>query len=703
MKKLLLAVMALTLAAVSCQKDVDYAGKGAVEISLNVDAPELGTTRGETGMNSGKGAIDNFSDDEWATYDLRYMLEIYDVTPGYENLTDPVKKRMVQTYDSYQPTTFELRLVPNRVYKFVVWADFVLEGSNADLFYNTESLANITRITAPSNSAMHECMDAYFIQKDIEIRNALTNSLTLTRPFGKVRVITKDIHEVNNGTTPAKVDITFYNHPTFVSLNTLNGKAETTVETVTYSYNISKDAPYTEGYDATVEHQTLFADYIFTDRDDAQEINFTMAVTDQNGRPVRSHDFNTQIPLKRNHLTTIIGNLLTTATEIEITIDDNFETPEFVEDAKTPLATPVINVTLENKNDVTISWNDVELAESYIVVINDEVVDLTATRGETAAVNEYKFIGEYNTKYTIKVIATPAADTDYRASEATFEITTEAREALATPDITATVANKNDVTFAWEAVEKAESYIVTVNGEVVTPTADFEYSFVGEYEATYVCKVVATTADEDYIASEATAEITTEAREALGTPGITATLANHNEVTFTWEEVKNAESYIVTVNDEVVTPTADFEYSFIGDYEATYVCKVVATPSDTDYYASEATAEITTEAEPVEYIYLDATEWKADNARYEIIVSNSRYDRNPVSFEMTDSNNDGIYEVVKPEGYTYIQFCRTTPAYWGEYSIETETMAFPADGENLFIITDGGDWRNDAEGYWSTK
>ena len=331
MKKLFFALMALTLAVVSCQKDVDYTGKDAVEISLNVDAPELGVTRGETGMDSGKGAIDNFDADEWATYDLRYMLEIYDVTSGYENLTTPVKERMVQTFDRYQPTTFKLRLVPNRVYKFVVWADFVLQGKNTDLHYNTASMANITRITTPSNSAMHECMDAYFIQKDIEIRNTLTNSLTLTRPFGKVRVITKDIHEVNNGTTPTTVDITFYNHPTFVSLNTLNGKAETKVETVTYSYNISKDAPYTAGYDASAEHQTLFADYIFTDRDNAQEINFTMDVTDQAGRPIRSHDFNTQIPLKRNHLTTIIGNLLTTATEIQITIDDDFETPEYVE------------------------------------------------------------------------------------------------------------------------------------------------------------------------------------------------------------------------------------------------------------------------------------------------------------------------------------------------------------------------------------
>ena len=71
---------------------------------------------------------------------------------------------------------------------------------------------------------------------------------------------------------------------------------------------------------------------------------------------------------------------------------------------------------------------------------------------------------------------------------------------------------------------------------------------------------------------------------------------------------------------------------------------------------------------------------------------------------MTDSNNDGIYEVIKPDGYTYIKFSRTArnPYGYGEQSIETETMRFPTDGKNLFTITDGGSWRNDAEGNWST-
>lgn len=344
MKKLIFAVMALAFVAVSCQKDTtpDYSGKDAVTVTLNVDAPELGATRSnERGMNSALGAIDNITNANlWGEYDVRYMLEIYDVTVGFENTTTPVKSRMVNILPEYAPTTFEFRLIPNRKYKFVVWADFVAEGSAAatdpltvtGLNYNTADLHNITRIAA-NDKPMHECLDAYFIQEDIEITSSvLPHTLTLTRPFGKLRVITTDIDDVNIGTTASQVKVTFYNHPVFVSLNAITGKTETTTETVTYTYDIAKDAPYDKGYDASAENQTLFAHYIYAQDEGEQEVNLTMDVIDQNNRPIRSHDFNTQIPLKRNHLTTIIGNLLTTATEFQILIDDNFENKEDDED-----------------------------------------------------------------------------------------------------------------------------------------------------------------------------------------------------------------------------------------------------------------------------------------------------------------------------------------------------------------------------------
>ena len=53
-------------------------------------------------------------------------------------------------------------------------------------------------------------------------------------------------------------------------------------------------------------------------------IHFTMVVKDEAGVVIKETAFTTDIPVERNKLTTVIGNVLTTATEIEVRIDDNF-------------------------------------------------------------------------------------------------------------------------------------------------------------------------------------------------------------------------------------------------------------------------------------------------------------------------------------------------------------------------------------------
>lgn len=417
MKRLLFSLAFIAATLTSCLTDkpeLNYEGKGAINFTIDIDVPELATRSGETEMNSAKGAIDNFSDDEWEKYDIRYMLEVYDVTEGFEDLINPVKKRMVQTFNEYQATKFELRLIPDRRYKFVVWADFVAEGTNTDLNYNTEDLKSITRIVKENSNglavAMDESMDAYFIQKDIFVTKGYTDSFTLKRPFGKIRVVATDIDEVNIGTTATTVDIKFYNHHTFVALNALNGKAHTTVEKVNYSYTISKDAPYTGGYDSEAKNQTLFADYIFAESD-TQEVNFTMTVTDQNERLIRAHDFNTQIPLQRNHLTTIKGHLLTTATEFSITIDDNFEDPEYVINPEAPqLDKPNVTATANN-NVVTLSWDAVENADYYTVAYGDN--------SETTTNTSVSYTLNYATEYTFSVTAHSNDLASFKASDAT--------------------------------------------------------------------------------------------------------------------------------------------------------------------------------------------------------------------------------------------------------------------------------------------
>ena len=140
MKKVLsLAVLVLGMA--SCQKDftADVESRGEVDVQLAVAAPELiGATRtdgdAQNTLNSAYGAIDyldgNATGDRqnWDKVDLRYSLEVYDK----DDLTTPVKDRMVIIKDKYEPVKFDLRLIPNREYQFVVFADFVEQGATVE-------------------------------------------------------------------------------------------------------------------------------------------------------------------------------------------------------------------------------------------------------------------------------------------------------------------------------------------------------------------------------------------------------------------------------------------------------------------------------------------------------------------------------------------------------------------------------------------
>ena len=358
MKARFIALAALVLGMASCQQDVELDNPvvgGEVDFQLQVDARELATRAGENGAaddqnskNSAFGAIDYYQGTDWKQVDLRYSLEVYDADALN---AAPVKDRQVVIVDKYEPVKFDLRLVPNRDYQFVVFADFVPDGSTATVEgktlvdHNTKlglhHIINGTlqNISINGDAINDESTDAYFYSDVIRVENSKGESIVLQRPYAKVRVIATDLAELNLNVDPTSVEVTYdaYHPNTF---NAVTGKigGEYTEKSYTYDYaEISKESLanhyYTVGYDAetiTTEnnvtrhsHMTLFTDYILA-KDQQTAIHFTMTVKDGE-ETIKTTKFNTDIPVQRNHLTTVIGNVLTTATEINVTIDDNFE------------------------------------------------------------------------------------------------------------------------------------------------------------------------------------------------------------------------------------------------------------------------------------------------------------------------------------------------------------------------------------------
>ena len=354
MKARFLALAALVLGLASCQNDFDgnaVAG-GEVNFQLAVTTGGVETRAGEHGeadsqnaKDSAFGAVDYFQATNWADVDLRYILEVYDQADSYDN-AEPVKDRMVKIVDAYEPVTFDLRLIPNRNYHFVVFADFVANGShalNADEQLAVEGLhhdaTNLQAIKILGDAINEECTDAYFATADIKIENSAAQGIVLKRPYGKVRVVATDLAELNLNVNPKAVKVV-YTTTQPDTFNAVNGKVSEVKEATQQFTRVYGDISmtdlsqhtYTAGYDAMVKngrhtHMTLFTDYILA-TEEQRDIQFDLYVYDHaNMQPeneIKHTEFSTMIPVQRNYLTTIIGNVLTTATEIDVTIDDNF-------------------------------------------------------------------------------------------------------------------------------------------------------------------------------------------------------------------------------------------------------------------------------------------------------------------------------------------------------------------------------------------
>lgn len=309
-KFFLLAALVLGLAA--CQNDLDgvnSAPKGEVA-RLCVSLPDVAT---RAAAGSEVGGLVHFDAN---TMDIRYILEVYN-----EDGTALVKARDIILSDNGS-VAFELNLIPNRNYQFVVWADFVANGSKADNYYNTADGLREIALNENAWTAMNESRDAYTGVKKVEGYNSRSEiNLQLTRPFGKLRVVTNDLDKLNTGVTPKSVKVTYKaNVNSTFDAFTEKVIADTyAAANKEFSYNLADVTAYGD----KTNQQTLFVDYLFGVEDGT--IQFLMDIDYSDSGSTTKLNFNTEIPIERNKLTTILGSLLTDGNKFDVSIDDDFD------------------------------------------------------------------------------------------------------------------------------------------------------------------------------------------------------------------------------------------------------------------------------------------------------------------------------------------------------------------------------------------
>ena len=326
MKARFLALAALVLGLASCQTEPEGLNVnvgGEVDTFVTVTIPETETRAGDT--NSALSVFDNGILED-ANTTMRYILEIY--------YGDIMAERQVEFSDEQKTIAFPVRLVPNRDYNFVVWADVVTknadeEFSDRDNHYNTKSQTNADGVAYGLNNislnetwvAMDESRDAFTgyhntAEEGTKYTGNLGINITLIRPFAKLRIITTDVEDLNKLQIYPHHATVIYTTKHRASFDATDGTyADASLEK-THTYNIVAYGDNVEN-----QQQVLFTDYFFADND---VVKFEMDVFEQNNASIKNNTFNTDIPVKRNHLTTIAGDILTEGNNVSVIVNPVF-------------------------------------------------------------------------------------------------------------------------------------------------------------------------------------------------------------------------------------------------------------------------------------------------------------------------------------------------------------------------------------------
>lgn len=328
MKKILLSVLILggLLFAYSCQMQEPESGKltGEVDFSITAGIPgAISTYADPAGSGSHNGGAMLLDPD---AYDLRYKLEVW---------TDETTPRLAYKDSAYvsgnfttESVVFKSRLIAKK-YKFVFWADFVEEGVKADNYYSTSNLQEIGYKKEPVFT--DDAMDAYtnVVSIDLSERNQSIKDIKLLRPFGKIRLIATDKLSGNLQTDelPASTELSYAGGTTVPDMfNALTGKASgnTRVISRVSSPSVQEDA-VVNGTTHTGAY-FLIANYIFA-ADANTGYSMDVTVKDRNENVIGVHSLS-QIPVRKNKLTTVIGNFYSNESTLEVIVEDSFEEPE---------------------------------------------------------------------------------------------------------------------------------------------------------------------------------------------------------------------------------------------------------------------------------------------------------------------------------------------------------------------------------------
>ena len=336
--------------------------EGMVDVVMTTSLPQALQSYAASSEESGLANL------EGQDLQVRYIMEVYNKTTSTEPVVRKICYKPLVSGGDYKTASFQTRLVAAQ-YNFVFWADIVKKVETKDLDYGSisyeglstpfyanryfisnidessdilvhatssdtyaaGSLQEISAANLGDNGLAHltgEMYDGYTANEVIDLRSEPTGkSITLKRPFAKLRVITTDADVLKEqGIDPSTINMSLLYGTTIPSTYNALTKASSGIANLNALYK--NNAIYDDETDPKVK--TVGVMYCLIP---ASVDNMELSLGVKGSSIYDAISINVEnVPLVANKLTTIKGNLFARNPKITINIDDEFEDDETIID-----------------------------------------------------------------------------------------------------------------------------------------------------------------------------------------------------------------------------------------------------------------------------------------------------------------------------------------------------------------------------------
>ncbi len=303
-----LAVIALCALAASCAKEQTAAPLGEeTTVSFTVAAPVIQTKAISDGTTVNK--VDCC---------------VYD-SDGKLITNDAITKTIEMENGK---ATFSVRLVTGQKYSFIFWAykASVEEGWTSP--YTLDKANKKVTVSYTGAACNDERRDAFYAyEADVDVTGALSRNVTLKRPFAQLNFgVEKDdiTAAAAAGITVSKSKVTLTNLGNELNLVSGEVTGDATAVFALATCPMSEDTPETLKVGGT-EYGYVAMNYILANGNTTA----TLFVADADGNLIKADGLEvSNVPLKANYRTNILGNLFTSQVITSIEVAPAFEEPD---------------------------------------------------------------------------------------------------------------------------------------------------------------------------------------------------------------------------------------------------------------------------------------------------------------------------------------------------------------------------------------